>query len=132
MRKKKEFLKWYNILSSLYFYVTVHNCLIRGIIDNGENKIKTRGNGALNQLWSVITVSKDLLYKSLLWGNVLLVWPGSNIYIIYYSQVWCTYSAVTAIKVAIEPDSCLGYYWLSQYLVIYLSLSKINSVLREM
>ena len=40
MRKKKGFFKLYNIVSSIYLYITVKNCHIRGKRDNIEKKHK--------------------------------------------------------------------------------------------
>jgi hypothetical protein len=42
--RKKGFLKLYNILSSIYLYVTVQNCHIRGKGDNTGETIYTKLN----------------------------------------------------------------------------------------
>jgi len=42
--RKEGFVKLYNILSSIYFYVMIQNCHIRGKRDKNGEKINTIGN----------------------------------------------------------------------------------------
>ena len=44
MRKKKDFFKLFNILNSIYLYITVSYCHIRVKIDNNGEIINTKGN----------------------------------------------------------------------------------------
>ena len=42
--EKKGYVKLYNILSSIYVYVIIHNCHIRGKRYNNGGKVNTIGN----------------------------------------------------------------------------------------
>ena len=44
MRRMKEFLKLYNILSCIYLFITVQQCHIHEIRNNSGKKINTKRN----------------------------------------------------------------------------------------